>query len=94
MFAAVLRFLANSASPAGLLLVLDDLQRAGTDALDLLASLLRASQETPLRVIGAYRITEVQPSDPFAVLIAELVPAQLVREHGWGSFHPRRRPPC
>src|SRR5262249_23411837 len=40
MFAAVRHCLANVASPMGTLLVLDDLQWAGTDALDLLASLL------------------------------------------------------
>ena len=38
MVAAVARFLANVAGPAGTLLVLDDLQWAGPDALDLLVS--------------------------------------------------------
>jgi predicted ATPase len=89
MFAAVLRFLANSASPAGLLLVLDDLHWSGTDALDLVSSLLRSSQETPLRVIGTYRSTEVQPTDPFGGLIAELAPAHLVREQRLEQLSPQ-----
>ncbi|MBV9282576.1 MAG: AAA family ATPase, partial [Chloroflexi bacterium] len=40
---AVVRFLANVAGPAGTLLLLDDLQWAGVDALDLLALLARTS---------------------------------------------------
>ena len=43
MVAAVVRFLANVAGPAGTLLVLDDLQWAGADALDLLVTLVRAA---------------------------------------------------
>src|SRR5207245_1637785 len=38
MFEAVAHFVANVAGPAGTLLVLDDLQWAGGDALDLLAT--------------------------------------------------------
>jgi transcriptional regulator with XRE-family HTH domain len=41
MFGAAARLLANVAGPAGTLLVLDDLQWAGPDALDLLATLVR-----------------------------------------------------
>src|SRR5919201_1803851 len=75
IFAAVARFLANIAGPAGTLLVLDDLQWAGSDALDLLATLVRSAASTgtsPLRVIGAYRDTDVQPQDPLFVLLADL----------------------
>src|SRR5437764_1952612 len=72
MVAAVVRFLANVAGPAGTLLLLDDLQWAGPDALDLLTALVRAAAEVPLRVIGAYRDTEVQPQDPLAVTLADL----------------------
>src|SRR5919199_1273410 len=74
MVQAVLRFLANVAGPAGTLLVLDDLQWAGPDALDLLAMLVRSPSlvhkekgawgESVLRVVGAYRHTEVRPADP------------------------------
>src|SRR5437764_10235180 len=72
MVDAVIRFLANVAGPAGTLLVLDDLQWAGPDALDLLTALVHAAAEVPLRVIGAYRDTEVQPQDPLAVTLADL----------------------
>lgn len=44
---AVARYLANVAGPSGTLLVLDDLQWAGPDALGLLATLIR-SAEAPL----------------------------------------------
>jgi len=85
MFAAVRRFLANVAGPAGALLVLDDLHWAGADALDLLASLVQGASGVagsaepaggppapPLRVIGAYRDTEVRADGPLAALIADL----------------------
>jgi tetratricopeptide (TPR) repeat protein/transcriptional regulator with XRE-family HTH domain len=79
MFEAVARFLANVAGPAGTLLVLDDLQWAGTDAFDLLTSLLRGSPTTPLRLVAAYRDTEVHPPDPLAVTLADLAGAGLTR---------------
>jgi tetratricopeptide (TPR) repeat protein/transcriptional regulator with XRE-family HTH domain len=72
MFAAVRRYVANVAGPAGTLLLLDDLQWAGDDALDLLAALIGAESERPLRVIGAYRSTEVGACDPLAALLADL----------------------
>ena len=85
LFAAVARCLANVAGPAGTLLVLDDLQWAGSDALDLLASLLRTSA-LPLRVVGAYRDTEVRPADPLGLLLADLAQARLVRRHALGPL--------
>ncbi len=72
MFAAVARFLANVAGSAGVLLLLDDLQWAGADALDLLASTLQSEHERPLRVLGACRSTELRPQDPLAVTLADL----------------------
>jgi predicted ATPase/DNA-binding XRE family transcriptional regulator len=77
MFAAVARYLGNVAGPAGVLLLLDDLQWAGADALDLLSALARVAAEVPLRLVGAYRDSEVQPSDPLAVLLADLAHAGL-----------------
>lgn len=71
-FAAVARYLANVAGPAGTVLVLDDLQWAGTDALDLLASIVRAEASCTLRVIVAYRDTEVRSHLPLGVLLADL----------------------
>ena len=83
MVAAVARFLTNVAGPAGVVLVLDDLQWAGSDALDLLTALVRSAAEVPLRVIGAYRNTEVQPprphveSHPLSSTLADLAHAGL-----------------
>jgi tetratricopeptide (TPR) repeat protein/transcriptional regulator with XRE-family HTH domain len=72
MFAAVARYLENVAGPAGTLLVLDDLHWAGPDALDLLLALVRASSDRPLRLLAAYRDTEVASQDPLALLVADL----------------------
>ncbi len=103
MVAAVGRLLANLAGPAGTLLLLDDLQWAGPDALDLLAALVRpsfpasggdtrptahasrahaahhAGGEGVLRIVGAYRDTEVRPDDPLGHLRADLARAGLLR---------------
>lgn len=75
MFKAVRRFLANVAGPAGTLLVLDDVQWASLDALDLLAYLVRSPVDAPLRVVGAYRSTEVRPEEPLGVLLTDLIRA-------------------
>jgi tetratricopeptide (TPR) repeat protein/transcriptional regulator with XRE-family HTH domain len=80
MIGAVERFLTNVAGPAGTLLVLDDLQWAGADALDLLTTLARAGVAR-LRIVGAYRDTEVHPHDPLAGTLADLAQAGLVRHH-------------
>jgi tetratricopeptide (TPR) repeat protein/transcriptional regulator with XRE-family HTH domain len=89
MFAAVQRFLANVAGPAGTLLVLDDLQWAGTDAFDLLTSLVRVEGAQPLRVLGAYRSTEVHAPHPLAVGLADLARDGLVRPVVLGPLAPR-----
>lgn len=78
MFAAVARYLANVAGPAGTLLLLDDLQWAGADALDLLAFLLREPLECPLRIVGAYRDTDLRPDDVLSSLIVDLALEGLV----------------
>jgi tetratricopeptide (TPR) repeat protein/transcriptional regulator with XRE-family HTH domain len=82
LFAAVRRYLANVAGPSGTLLVLDDLQWASDDALDLLESVIRTSVELrergaelpphPLQVVGAYRSTEIQPESGLSDLFADL----------------------
>jgi tetratricopeptide (TPR) repeat protein len=77
MVAAVLRFLGNVAGPAGTLLVLDDLQWASPDALDLLGTLVRAAVGIPLRVIGAYRDTDLRAPDALSVLLTDLAHARL-----------------
>lgn len=72
MFAAVARVLANVAGPAGTLLLLDDLHWAGVDALDLIAYLLREAPGRRLRVVGAYRDTDVSAQDPLPMLAGDL----------------------
>src|SRR6266487_2449980 len=72
MFGAVARYLTNVAGSAGTLLVLDDLHCAGPDVLDLLQALVRAPTECPLRILGAYRDTDIGQEDPLALLAADL----------------------
>ncbi len=85
MHAAVGRFLANVAGPSGTLLVLDDLQWAGTDALDLIGTLARGAGSA-LRLVGAYRDTEVRPADPLGLLLADLAQARLAQQHPLGPL--------
>jgi predicted ATPase/DNA-binding XRE family transcriptional regulator len=80
LFSAVERLLSNVAGPAGTLLVLDDLQWAGADALELLRGLVRPATRTPLRVLGSYRSTEVRPGEPLALLVADLAAAGLAAQ--------------
>jgi predicted ATPase len=70
------------------LLVLDDLQWAGHDALDLLTTLVRSSSQARLCVVGVYRDTEVQPGDPFSAMLADLVPTGLVTHHTLAPLAP------
>ncbi len=89
MFAAVGRYLANLSGPTGALLILDDLQWAGADALDLVATLARAAtDEAPLRIFGAYRSTEVQPQHPLSVLQHELMRESLAIRHELEPLQP------
>jgi transcriptional regulator with XRE-family HTH domain len=83
---AVGRFLANVAGPAGTVLLLNDLQWAGADALVLLATLVRAAPEPPLRVIGTYRDTEMAAHDTLADVLADLAHAGLARQHTLGPL--------
>jgi tetratricopeptide (TPR) repeat protein len=90
IFAAVRRYLTNIAGPAGTLLVLDDVQWAGFDALDLLAFLVRTravgsptdiSPHAVLRVLGAYRTSEVQSGHPLENLLVDLAHDEGVSLH-------------
>jgi predicted ATPase len=74
------------AGPAGTLLVLDDLQWAGRDALDPLVALVWSEHERPLGVVGAYRDTEVGPHDPLTAVLADLAQARLVRRRVVGPL--------
>src|SRR5437764_55602 len=86
VFAAVARLLDNVAGLGGTLLLLDDLQWADPDALALLASLLHSP--APLRVLGAYRDTEVQAETALALAlaVADLAQAGLAAQHGLGPL--------
>ncbi len=86
MFASIARFLTNIAGPGGTLLVLDDLQWAGADALDLLNSLIRSTGESRLRVIGAYRDTEVHQRDALSVLLVDLAQTGLAKRLSLGPL--------
>lgn len=95
IFAAVARLLANAArrdagaTGAGVLLVLDDLQWAGSDALELVTSLVRSqvfTSTSPLRIVGAYRETEVGPADPLGVALADWAHAGEVTHHLLGPL--------
>jgi tetratricopeptide (TPR) repeat protein/transcriptional regulator with XRE-family HTH domain len=87
MFGAVGRLLANLEGPRGTLLLLDDLQWAGTDALELVATLAHAVT-AGLRVIGAYRDNEVGPAHPLQVQLADLAHRGLAVYHPLGPLRP------
>jgi tetratricopeptide (TPR) repeat protein/transcriptional regulator with XRE-family HTH domain len=78
MFNAVERYLENIAGPSGTLLVLDDLQRAGGDALRLLERLVRSRGARRILVLGAYRSTDVRTGNPLSALVTDLAKDQLV----------------
>lgn len=79
VFASVSTFLTNVAGPGGTLLTLDDLQWAGSDALDLLDAIARKTPGTRVRIVGAYRSTEIGVDSPLAVALADLAHAGLVQ---------------
>jgi tetratricopeptide (TPR) repeat protein/transcriptional regulator with XRE-family HTH domain len=77
MFAAVERFLSNIGGAPGALLILDDLQWAGSDALDLLGALVRSSAATHVRLLGAYRSTEARQRSALRTLQSDLARESL-----------------
>ncbi len=78
-FEAVARYLSNIAGPAGTLLTLDDVQWADADAMDLLMTLVHATERVGVRVIAAYRDTEVRNDGPLASTLADLARDGLVQ---------------
>lgn len=76
---AVADYLRVVAGEPGTLLILDDLQWAGSDALDLLATLVVTGGTPPLRIVGAYRDSETPVGAPLSDVIADLARASLVR---------------
>ncbi len=91
MSAAVARFLINIAGPSGTLLILDDLQWAGTEAIELIGTLAaRAGNGSgpPLRLLGACRSTEVVAGHPLAHLFSDLARDGLAIELQLGPLSP------
>lgn len=77
---AVTRFLQNISAPHGALLILDDLQWAGRDGLELLLALCCSRAETNVRIVCAYRATEVSASSPLSTMLADASHAGLVQQ--------------
>jgi tetratricopeptide (TPR) repeat protein/transcriptional regulator with XRE-family HTH domain len=81
MVAATAHFLANVGGTGGVLLLLDDLQWADADALDLLRALVQSDSGLRLRVIGGYRDTEVRVGEALSALLADLASAALAAHY-------------
>jgi hypothetical protein len=98
MFEAIVQYLVSPSADGadhalGTLLVLDDLQWAGADALELLSAVIRSGSQPlhtrgPLRVIGAYRDTEVQSNDALSVVLSDLIPGRLATELALAPLDP------
>jgi tetratricopeptide (TPR) repeat protein len=86
IFAAVGRFLTNIAGQAGTLLVLDDLQWADADGIDLLGALALTQSQRPLQIVGAYRDTEVSPDSHLALLLTDLARNRLIKRDVLGPL--------
>lgn len=84
MFAAVGRYLTNVPTPTGILLVLDDLQWADQDGLNLLAELIttHTRTETPplLRVLAAFRDIRLDAHHPLPAMLLDLARSDLVEK--------------
>lgn len=86
MIDAVRRYLTTIRGPSGTLLILDDMQWAGSDALDFLVSLIHSESEAPPRLIIAYRDTDVLPTDALSVALGDLAHAGNIRHHSLGPL--------
>ncbi|WP_291416375.1 AAA family ATPase, partial [Actinophytocola sp.] len=75
VFEAVTDLLTAAAEPAGLLVVLDDLQWADPASLRLLAHLARATTTARLAVVATYRDTETGGREPLRQVLATLAPS-------------------
>ncbi|HEX8995196.1 MAG TPA: AAA family ATPase [Ktedonobacterales bacterium] len=90
MFAAVARFLSRVAYPNGVLLVLDDLQWAEPDALNLLVTLLRSARTSSplarLRVVAASHDVRSQARRALSRAMTELQRDDLAISHTVGPL--------
>ncbi|HEX8036702.1 MAG TPA: AAA family ATPase [Ktedonobacterales bacterium] len=86
IFAAVARYLAAAADSQGIVLILDDMQWAPPDALDLLVHLIRAGAQMAVQVLVAYRDTAIQPGDPLSAVLTELARDSLITRVALGPL--------
>jgi transcriptional regulator with XRE-family HTH domain/tetratricopeptide (TPR) repeat protein len=79
LFTAVERCLRAVAGPAGVVLVLDDLQWAGPDAFDLLRAVIPRAGSPRVRLIGAYRDSERAADARLQEFVADMARDSLVQ---------------
>lgn len=79
MASAAGRCLRAVSGEAGTMLVLDDLQWAGPDALDLVTALVTAAGSPAIRLVGAYRDSETAAGAQLAEFVADLARSSLIR---------------
>src|SRR5262249_13179423 len=89
MLAAVERYLSNVGGRAGNLLVLDDVQCAGADTMHVLDRLLRSTGKRLLRLLAAYRSTEVLPGHLLSTLMVDLAREDLVSQLELAPLQPK-----
>ena len=89
MFIAVERYLTNISGRAGTLLVLDDLQWVGADALELLTHLIRSTRIGRLRILGAFRSTEASAGRSLSTFMSDLAREDLMGQLELGPLEPQ-----
>jgi predicted ATPase len=75
---AVLRYLSNVGSPAGTLLILDDLHQADPSAVELLGRLVQSASDVRLRILAAQREAPSTHAPELRSVLARLAHEQLV----------------
>lgn len=80
LFEAVAGLLAAASVTRPTVLLLDDLHWADDASLLLLRHVVRATERSPLMVLGTFRATELDPRGSLAAAIAELRRARVVQE--------------
>jgi len=88
VFDIVSRFLAAVARPAGLVVVLDDIQWADRSSLKLLEFVAANLADTRLLVVATYRDTEVQRDDPLSDALVRLAREPSTRRLLIGGLPP------
>jgi DNA-binding SARP family transcriptional activator len=79
LFEAMASVLRTAAEEQPLILVVDDLHWGDAPTLSLLRHVVRATEGTPLLILGTYRDTEVDEADPLARALAELRRARTLQ---------------